>query len=177
MQCIVEGCEKPNVARGYCEMHRWRVRYKGEPGPAEQLKPQSAKGTPEPCTVPGCERRKVGKTYCKLHYERIRRTGSLGPPQPLYQPKGNGYVDKKGYRRIHVKDGRRILEHVHVMEQHLGRRLEPGENIHHKNGIRSDNRLENLELWVSMQPTGQRVEDLVKFVVEHYPEEVRRALA
>jgi len=80
----------------------------------------------------------------------------------------------KGYRRIHTGDGRRVMEHVHVMEQHLGRRLEPHENIHHRNGLRDDNRLENLELWVKVQPRGQRVEDLIAFVVDHYPGELEK---
>jgi hypothetical protein len=178
MQCSVEGCKRPNEARGYCKMHRWRVRYKGDPGQPGKLRPYtSAKEESVPCSVEGCGRPRTGKQlYCKLHYERVRRTGSLGPPQPLYQAKGNGHVTTQGYLRIHLADGRRIMEHVHVMEQHLGRRLEENENVHHRNGLRDDNRLENLELWVKVQPRGQRAEDLIRFVVEHYPAEVRRAL-
>jgi len=47
------------------------------------------------------------------------------------------------------------------MEKQLGRQLWDGENVHHRNGVRSDNRPENLELWVVRQPAGQRPEDLV----------------
>lgn len=52
------------------------------------------------------------------------------------------------------------------MERKLGRALFPGENVHHVNGVRDDNRPENLEVWVVSQPSGQRPEDLVAWAKE-----------
>lgn len=75
------------------------------------------------------------------------------------------------YRKIRV-DGKQMQEHRYVMEQMIGRPLRPFESVHHKNGHRLDNQPENLELWATTQPYGQRVDDLIAFVVENYPAEV-----
>lgn len=75
--------------------------------------------------------------------------------------KGTGYwyVRPRGVRVA-------VPEHRLVMEATLDRKLLPRENVHHRNGIKTDNRPENLELWSTWQPYGSRVEDLVKFARE-----------
>ena len=74
-----------------------------------------------------------------------------------------------GYVRIHKNiNGKKHLyqEHRIIMENNIGRKLKKYENVHHINGIRSDNRIENLEIWNRGQPSGQRVKDQINHAIE-----------
>lgn len=93
------------------------------------------------------------------------------PDGPLrHAPSGSGYLNKYGYKVI-TKVGHAnqlspkgaILEHTFIMSEHLGRPIRKNESVHHKNGIRNDNRIENLELWHRSQPPGQRLEDKIEW--------------
>lgn len=116
------------------------------------------------------------RCYSRERYyavERHRRGARPALRRSIGDIKRNseGYVFEyvgRGYPNAHKGW---IAQHRKVMQEALGRPLLPGENVHHQNGLKDDNRLENLELWVTSQPKGQRVSDLLEFaqeIIERY---------
>jgi hypothetical protein len=78
-----------------------------------------------------------------------------------------GYIEIRGMQgHPNSRKNGSMFEHTLVMEQILGRPLFSHENVHHKNGVRHDNRPENLELWTSCQPPGSRVDNAIEWAIE-----------
>lgn len=130
------------------------------------------------CDTKFTQKRANNISFCSFKCKKLaagRRHNGLpinGPKRMA--PWGSGHITKHGYRvvsrkhpnaRQRTKNGKgQILEHLYVMSIHLGRPLKPTESVHHKNGVRHDNRIENLELWCKTQihhRWGQRVNDVI----------------
>ena len=155
--CIEPGCESPAFAKQLCAMHyrrEQRARY----------------GI---CTVEGCTRIIQDSGLCPMHKRRLRVHGEVGTSDPRVRTQRLRTSKGRTYRQLAVpfdhpmavKKGY-AAEHRLVMAEWLGRPLLVNENVHHRNGDTLDNRLANLELWSTSQPSGQRVVDKVTWARE-----------
>lgn len=90
-----------------------------------------------------------------MHYGRWQEHGDAGEATPRRKAAGEGHTSRDGYRLVTV-NGRKIKEHRAVMERLLGRPLESWETVHHINGIKDDNRPENLQLRQGKHGNGVR---------------------
>lgn len=122
------------------------------------------------CSIPGCSGRRVARGWCGNHWKKWRNYGD--PLISKHRKHGEGTINEQGYYLLRMPNHPNanvngyLHEHRFVYSQFLGRPLLPGENIHHRNGNRADNRLENLELWVTIQPSGQRPQELLAWARE-----------
>lgn len=169
--CSVADCFGKQIGRGLCSMHYQRV---ARTGTTELTR------WPKICSVGGCEEKHRSNGFCQMHYMRWWKTGDPGPvlstrrkaPQRVVSPR-DGYARVRRYGHPRGDKAGMVLEHIVVMEDVLGRAVDwtLGEQVHHINGVKDDNRPENLELWVVSQPAGQRPSDLVAWaraILERY---------
>ena len=94
--------------------------------------------------------------YCSLNCHNLSKKGTNRPEyigkkisesqrgKNHWRFKGN--KNRKGYVSITPEHKRRVLVHRYVMENHIGRKLKPKEDVHHINGNKEDNEIENLQL-------------------------------
>lgn len=160
LPCAGPECIRPSQKLGLCGGHYAQYRR------GVELRPIRARAT---CRYGPCDRIASGLGLCSGHYQQEKRGRPLGP---LWDRQSRARVVADGYILIMERDhpnARKsgyIFEHVKVMSDILGRPLIDDENVHHRNGVKDDNRASNLELWSSSQPPGQRVADKIEWARE-----------
>lgn len=161
--CRFEGCEEPKFTKtkGFCASH-WRQDRDGK----ELLSLKNAK-----CKFEGCNKLALSRGefrgWCNGHKLQLKKDGVVKPLTHRERSGGTWRLNSQGYVITKIPGTHKVLlQHRVVMEQFLGRTLLPWENVHHINGDRMDNRIENLELWTKTQPPGQRVEEKLTWALE-----------
>jgi hypothetical protein len=166
--CKFHSCDKLIVAKGLCGPHYYQQN-NGKPlKPLRQVTPR----TTDICLYEGCQKPFFAKNLCQQHYRQQQQGRPLSPLREEANPEwGNGRIIGRYhsvYRPDHPNarcDGY-VSRNRLVMSEFLGRPLLKSEHVHHKNGNRTDDRIENLELWTRNHPSGTRVVDAIDYALE-----------
>jgi HNH endonuclease len=181
--CEFDGCDRVHYARGLCNLHWQRQRA----GRRLDAPVRLVAVTVRFCRVERCDRVAIARGYCSPHYRRVLARGDPEAHDPIGKhwrpdpragrPIGRRFPNSDGYIRVWdpehpnaAADGW-VLEHRRVMAGLLGRPLYDDELVHHRDGDRSNNDPENLELCLRRQPPGQRVADLLPWatsIIQRY---------
>lgn len=103
----------------------------------------------------------IHSVFVPTKYCSLACTGMAAHLRQLGKARGR-FIDKSGYVILTSRrgdNGYQQPEHRAVMEAMLDRKLKPHETVHHRNGVRHDNRPDNLELWSGRHGRGHRVDD------------------
>ena len=167
--CSVDGCPNPAEARTLCHGHYLsllRRERMADPPALETESQRSARSQAVP--VESTLEAFVAPTsiVCEC-------TGDVLADVPIREVEGIGYISH-GYRGVPVPSHPETPDLRGMPRSRASiddgrspwKALEPDEVVHHRNGVRTDNRIENLELWSVMQPKGQRIHDKVEYARE-----------
>lgn len=93
------------------------------------------------------------KKFCSRScVSSFTKNGAFKPKEQHWNWKGGKYIDKLGYVNMRI-NGRQTKEHTVIIEKEIGRCMNKNEVVHHVNGIRNDNRIENLRLMTNSEHT------------------------
>lgn len=195
-KCLFDGCIRDSKNLGYCGAHYQalssgrklkplfdvtKCAYPHCDNAPRSFNTKKCEEHKEMCIYPGCTQNTlighkknksgyVASTYCSLHTTRKLKGHPMDPPRRRimngeWRDDGHGYMTRYGPKDSNGNK-RLVRQHREVVEQHLGRKLFKHENVHHINGMKDDNRIENLEVWSTSQPSGQRVEDKISWMID-----------